>query len=79
MANKEPKEDMDIGPGRGRQSLYTPERAALICERIAHGESLVAISGKRGLPSYQTIMGWLKAHSDFEMMYRKPGKIRPIL
>ena len=56
---------------RGRQSLYTPELAALICERIAHGESLVAISGKRGLPSYQTIMEWLKAHSDFEAMYRQ--------
>lgn len=71
MANKQPKENMNIGPGPGQQSLYTPERAALICERIAHGESLVAISGKQGLPSYQTIMEWLKVHSHFEAMYRQ--------
>ena len=55
----------------GRQSLYTPQLAALICERIAHGESLVAISGKQGLPTRQTILEWLKLHSDFEAMYRQ--------
>jgi hypothetical protein len=52
-------------------SLYTPELAAAICERIAHGESLVAISGEPDMPSYPTIMEWLKANNDFEAMYRQ--------
>jgi len=68
---KKPKDNIAIGPGRGRRSLFTQELAALICERIAHGESLVAIAGKQGMPSYQTIMEWLKTHSDFEAMYRQ--------
>ena len=56
---------------RGRGTLYTPELAAAVCDRIAHGESLVAIASEQGMPSYQTIIAWLKAHSDFEAMYRQ--------
>ena len=56
---------------RGRQSLYTPELAAYICEQVAAGRSLVSITREPGVPSYQTIMEWLKAHSDFEAMYRQ--------
>lgn len=57
--------------GPGRRSLYTPELAAAICDQIAHGESLVSIAHAPGMPSYQTIIAWLKAHSDFEAMYRQ--------
>jgi len=56
---------------RGRQSLYTPELAAYICEQVAVGRSLVSITREPGVPSYQTIMEWLKAHPDFEVTYRQ--------
>ena len=56
---------------RGRTSLSTPELAAVICERIAYGESLVAISSSPHMPSYQTIMAWLRGNNDFEAMYRQ--------
>ncbi len=56
---------------RGRLSLYTPELAAYICERVAAGRSLVSITREPGVPSYPTIMEWLKVHSDFAAMYRQ--------
>ena len=62
---------MDIGPGRGRQSLYTPELAAIICQRVAEGESLANIAREPAMPSYPTVMEWLKSNNDFAGMYRQ--------
>lgn len=56
---------------RGWQSLYTPELAAHICEQIATGRSLVSITRDPGVPTYPTIMEWLKAHDVFASMYRQ--------
>lgn len=44
--------------GRGRPSLYTPELAELICERIAAGESLVEICEDERMPSAATVRLW---------------------
>ena len=56
---------------RGRQSLYTLELAAYICEQVAAGRSLVSITREPSVPSYPTIMEWLKVNCDFEAMYRQ--------
>ena len=44
---------------KGRPSTYTPEIAALICERLATGESLRAICRDEGLPHRATVHRWL--------------------
>lgn len=44
---------------KGRPSTYTPEIAALICERLATGESLRAICRDAGMPHRATVHRWL--------------------
>lgn len=44
---------------KGRPSTYTPEVAALICERLAAGESLRAICRTAGMPPESTVRGWV--------------------
>ncbi len=44
---------------KGRPSTYTPEIAALICERLAAGESLRAICRVAGMPPESTVRGWV--------------------
>jgi hypothetical protein len=56
---------------RGRPTLYSLDSATRICERIAHGESLIQISKGLGMPRYSTIMQWLRMNSDFADMYRQ--------
>lgn len=43
----------------GRPSSYTPEIAALICERLAAGESLRAICRDDGMPDRSTVAKWV--------------------
>jgi hypothetical protein len=42
----------------GRPSVYTPEIADEICERLAAGESLVAICQADHMPPESTVRGW---------------------
>lgn len=42
----------------GRPSLYTPEIAAAILERLADGESLKAICRDEGMPSARRVRQW---------------------
>ena len=49
----------------GRPSTYTPELGALICERIANGETLVGICQDGEMPGRQTVYEWMAAHEDF--------------
>ena len=44
--------------GRGRPSVYTPEVAAEVCERLALGESLRAICRDDHMPAEATVRGW---------------------
>lgn len=43
----------------GRPSEYTPEKAAVICDRIADGDSLRQICEDEGMPSRGTVFRWL--------------------
>ena len=48
-------------PGRsGRRSLYTPQLADEICERLAKGESLNAISNDPRMPPRTTVIEWVE-------------------
>ncbi len=42
----------------GRPSIYTPELAARICERISKGEAITALCDEDEMPSYQTLNDW---------------------
>jgi hypothetical protein len=57
-------------PG-GRPSIYTQELADRICERLASGESLRAICGDDGMPSWPTISKWLNEKPGFVTQYAR--------
>ena len=58
---------------RGRPSRYTPELAAVICERLAVGESLRSICADKAMPGLSTVMGWLfdDKHEGFPEQYAR--------
>jgi hypothetical protein len=43
---------------RGRPSIFSPELAALLCERLAGGETLRAICRDEGMPDERTVRRW---------------------
>ena len=53
----------------GARSLYTPELAAEICERLAEGESLVAIARDPQMPCASAVYDWIERHPEFEAAY----------
>lgn len=60
------------GSKMGRHSTYDPEIANRICEGIANGHSLVSILKEdEELPTYTTIMKWLKDFPEFSDNYRR--------
>lgn len=58
---KQPKDHRGVG----RPSLYTPEMAKLICDRLASGESLRTICGDEDMPHRTTIDRWQDQDPDF--------------
>ena len=52
------KVDKATKPTRGRPTVYTPEIARAICERIAAGETLRSICKGEGMPATSTVRGW---------------------
>ncbi|WP_179283255.1 terminase small subunit-like protein [Bordetella genomosp. 9] len=55
----------------GRPSSYTDETAALICARLAEGESLRTICKAEDLPSMTTVMRWLADNAVFREQYAR--------
>lgn len=55
----------------GRPSLYTPEVAALICERLEGGESLRTICSAEDMPDRGTVNRWLSVYDDFATKYAR--------
>jgi terminase small subunit-like protein len=55
--------------GPGRPSKFTPEIAALICERIALGETLRSICENEDMPAEATVRNWIltDAHGFFAL------------
>lgn len=54
----------------GRPALYTPELAALVCERIALGESLRQVCKDESMPCTTTVMKWALQIPEFAQQYR---------
>ena len=54
-----------------RPSEYTRETADRICERIAAGESVRAITADDEMPGERTIYQWLEAHAEFAQQYAR--------
>jgi hypothetical protein len=51
------------------KTTYTPEMASTICAELASGETLLAISKKKGRPSRDAVWRWLKKYSEFRELY----------
>ena len=49
------KEEKNLG---GRPTIYSPELAAEICDRLAHGESLRSICRDDDMPNRSTVIRW---------------------
>ncbi len=56
---------------RGRPSRYTPELAAVICGRLAEGETLRSVCRDQAMPDKATVLRWLgdKAKAGFRDQY----------
>lgn len=52
-------------PVRGRPSLYTPELAQEICDRLSKGEPLAKICRDEHMPSVRTVGNWKLSDEDF--------------
>ena len=55
----------------GRPSSYSPEKAAIICERLSDGESLRAICKDPNLPSIPSFFRWLEANPELRDQYAR--------
>lgn len=55
----------------GRPSVYTIKLTDVICERIANGESLVAICDDEDMPGKATVFRWLSAQATFRDKYAR--------
>lgn len=55
----------------GRPSDYGAEIAALICERIADGQSVREIGRDENMPAASTIFRWLSVHKEFQEQYAR--------
>lgn len=55
----------------GRPSDYSSDKAALICERIANGQSVREIARGEGMPAMSTIFRWLSEHKAFQEQYAR--------
>lgn len=65
MAKKAPAPRATIG----RPSSFTEEVAAVICARIAAGESLRAVCRDPAMPEMRTVFRWMPANEGFRQQY----------
>jgi hypothetical protein len=54
---------------RGRPSLYTPELADIICDRLTETESLKSICRDPGMPSESVVLSWARHRPEFRRQY----------
>lgn len=53
----------------GRKSTFTQDKADVICERLAGGESLRTICEDEDQPDKTTVLRWLKNYEEFRTQY----------
>ncbi|WP_338688933.1 terminase small subunit protein [Bradyrhizobium sp. 26S5] len=59
-----------------RPSDYSLQLAALICDRMAEGESLRTICKDEDMPARSTVFLWLAAHKEFSDLYARAVEAR---
>lgn len=55
----------------GRPRIFTPEVGEVILERLANGESLVAICRDDDMPSVRSVLRWVGDDADFGTEYAR--------
>lgn len=60
----------------GRPSDYNEEITAIICARMADGESVRSICSDDDMPSKVTVFRWLGKHEEFRNQYAKACEAR---
>jgi hypothetical protein len=58
-------------PTRGGRWRYTNLLARTICDRMAAGESLLAICAEREMPGYSTVLNWVDRIPEFRAAYAR--------
>jgi len=58
-------------PQRGRPTDYSVELAAIICERLASGDSLRTVCKADDMPAPRTVFMWLGKFPEFVQQYEK--------
>lgn len=61
--------------GGSQITLYNPELALAICERIAHGETLRSITQRPEFPSQSTVQRWVIAYPKFADAYHSAREL----
>lgn len=54
-----------------RPSIYSPEIAATLCERLVEGQSLRSICRAEDMPGITTVFRWLEANETFRALYAR--------
>jgi hypothetical protein len=60
----------------GRPSLYSPELADTICERISSGRSLNKITSDEDMPAARTVWRWLDENDEFRQKYARARELQ---
>jgi hypothetical protein len=64
------------GHHRGRPTIFSPELADRICERLADGESLRRICLDEDMPGKSTVMRWLAKFPEFRDQYARAREVQ---
>lgn len=63
----------------GRPSMFTPELAVILCDRISKGESLRKIAEEEAMPSTTTVLRWLDQDEAFRGQYMRARAMQAML
>lgn len=55
----------------GRPSIFTPELALEICNRLSNGDSLRSVCRASDMPDKTTVLRWLRDMPDFQIQYAR--------
>jgi hypothetical protein len=55
----------------GRPTLYTPDLADVICDRLINGESLRKVCADEAMPDRSTVLRWIGADEAFATKYAR--------
>ena len=60
----------------GRPTLYSPELAKEICERVIQGTSIPKLCEEEGMPHRSTIWQWMQDNAEFSNILARARKAR---